>query len=156
MAAYYQGGSYGFGTEQPKNGCDFLREQIGIKASNRLELSEYVKEGFPYQAFVSLSESMDLTNKQLAELVQISERTLVRRSIVGRLKAEESERSLRFFRLFTMAVELFDGDRLAAQGWLASESRALQGQSLLEISKTEVGAREVENLITRLKLGVFT
>lgn len=131
-------------------------EQIGIKASNRLELSEYVKEGFPYQAFVSLSESMGLTNQQLAELVQISERTLVRRSKAGRLKAEESERLLRFSRLFTMAVELFDGNRLAAQEWLAAESRALQGKSPLEVGKTEVGAREVENLITRLEHGVFT
>ena len=131
-------------------------EQIGIKATNRLELSEYVREGFPYQAFVSLSESMDLTNQQLAELVQISERTLVRRSKAGRLKAEESERLLRFSRLFTMAVELFDGEPLAAQEWLAAESRALQGKTPLEVSKTEVGAREVENLITRLEHGVFT
>lgn len=131
-------------------------EQIGIKASNRLELSEYVKEGFPFQAFVLLSESMDLTNQQLAELVQISERTLVRRSKAGRLKAEESERLLRFSRLFTMALELFDGDQLAAREWLAAESRALQGKSPLEVGKTEVGAREVENLITRLEYGVFT
>ena len=99
---------------------------------------------------------MDLTNQQLAELVQISERTLVRRSKAGRLKAEESERLLRFSRLFTMAVELFDGEPLAAQEWLAAESRALQGKTPLEVSKTEVGAREVENLITRLEHGVFT
>jgi uncharacterized protein (DUF2384 family) len=40
--------------------------------------------------------------------------------------------------------------------WLRSPNRALGGESPLALSKTEVGAREVENLIGRLEHGVFT
>lgn len=99
---------------------------------------------------------MQLTSQKLADLVQISARTLVRRRKAGKLNAEESERLLRFSRLFTLAYELFEGDQAAAQSWLTTENRALKGKTPLEASRTEIGAREVENLIIRLERGVFS
>lgn len=129
---------------------------LGVEASDRMELAERVSAGFSFQAFDSLSESMQLTSQKLANLVQISDRTLVRRRKAGKLNAEESERLLRFSRLFTLAYELFEGDQAAAQSWLTTENRALKGKTPLEASRTEIGAREVENLITRLERGVFS
>jgi len=129
---------------------------IGIKASDRMELSEKVQVGFPVKAFISLTKTMELSNKQLAELVQISSRTLNRRLKEGILKADESERLLRFSRIFTMAMNLFEGDSSSAQNWLRNNNRALGGESPLEASKTEEGSREVENLINRLEHGVFS
>ncbi len=129
---------------------------IGIKASDRMELSEKVQVGFPVKSFISLTKTMELSNKQLAELVQISSRTLNRRLKEGILKADESERLLRFSRIFTMAKNLFEGDSSSAQNWLRNNNRALGGESPLEASKTEEGSREVENLINRLEHGVFS
>ncbi len=129
---------------------------IGIKASDRMELSEKVQVGFPVKEFISLTKTMELSNKQLAELVQISSRTLNRRLKEGILKADESERLLRFSRIFTMAKNLFEGDSSSAQNWLRNNNRALGGESPLEASKTEEGSREVENLINRLEHGVFS
>ena len=60
-----------------------------------------------------------------------------------------------FDRIFTYALDLFEGDQEAAQQWLSTEIQALQGATPLEASKTEEGAREVENLIVRLEHGVF-
>lgn len=131
-------------------------KMLGIKASDRLELSDKVQAGFPFNSFVILTRSMEITNKELAELVQISTRTLNRRQKEGKLKADESDRLLRFARIFTYAIDLFEGDKEAAQNWLSSENRALKGDSPLVASKTEEGAREVENLIVRLEHGVFT
>jgi len=129
---------------------------IGIKASDRMELSEKVQVGFPVKSFISLTKTMELSNKQLAELVQISSRTLNRRLKEGILKADESERLLRFSRIFTMAKNLFEGNSSSAQNWLRNNNRALGGESPLEASKTEEGSREVENLINRLEHGVFS
>jgi putative toxin-antitoxin system antitoxin component (TIGR02293 family) len=129
---------------------------IGIKASDRMELSEKVQDGFPFKAFISLTKSMDVSNQQLADLVQISHRTLVRRRKDGILRTDESERLLRIARIFTMAVKLFEGDSSSAQSWLSKSNRALGGESPLEASKTEEGSREVENLINRLEHGVFS
>ncbi len=131
-------------------------KMVGIKASDRLELSDKVQAGFPFKAFTILTKSMEVSNKELAELVQISDRTLNRRQKEGKLKADESGRLLRFARIFTHAVDLFEGDKQAAQTWLSSDNRALKGESPLEASRTEEGAREVENLIVRLEHGVFS
>lgn len=129
---------------------------IGIHASDRFELAKKVEKGFPYKSFVELRRQIQLTNQLLADLVQISERTLTRRKKEGRLKPDESERLLRYSRLLDMAIELFEGDRRAAHEWLSRGNRALGGRTPLEASKTEVGAREVENLVVRLEHGVFT
>jgi len=129
---------------------------IGIKASDRMELSEKVQVGFPFKAFISLTKSMEVSNQHLAELVQISDRTLIRRRKDGILKSDESERLLRIARIFTLAVNLFDGDGSSAHNWLSKSNRALGGEAPLEASKTEEGSREVENLITRLEHGVFS
>jgi putative toxin-antitoxin system antitoxin component (TIGR02293 family) len=128
---------------------------IGIKASDRLDLSDKILAGFPFNSFVLLTRRMGVTNKELAELVQISTRTLNRREKEGKLKADESDRLLRFARIFTSALDLFDGDQEAAQHWLSSEIPALQGATPLEASKTEEGAREVESLIVGLEHGAF-
>ena len=44
----------------------------------------------------------------------------------------------------------------AARRWLLTPQRALVGAIPLEIAKTEVGAREGEQIIGRLEQGVFT
>ena len=128
---------------------------IGVKASDRLDLSKKIQAGFPFNSFVLLTRYLNVTNKELAELVQISTRTLNRRQKEGRLKGDESDRLLRFARIFTHALDLFEGDQEAAKHWLSSEIPALKGATPLEASKTEEGAREVENLIARLEQGVF-
>ena len=128
---------------------------IGIEASDRLELSKKIQAGFPFQSFVILARHMGVTNKELAELVQISTRILNMRQKEGKLKGDESDRLLRFARVFTYAVDLFDGDQEAAQHWLSSENQALKGATPLEASMTEEGAREVENLIVGLEHGAF-
>lgn len=128
---------------------------IGIKASDRLDLSAKVQAGFPFKAFNKLARFMDITSSDLAELVQISDRTLVRRKKEGKLKTGESGRLLRFARIFALVVDLFDGDPAAAQRWLSSNSVALKDRKPIEVCRTEVGAREVESLITRLERGVF-
>jgi putative toxin-antitoxin system antitoxin component (TIGR02293 family) len=113
---------------------------LGVEATDRIELAERVREGFSLHAFRSLSKVMQLSSSQLADLVQISESTLVRRRKAGRLKVEESERLLRFSRLYTQAYELFEGDQAATQSWLRAENQALQGKTPLEAGQTEVGA----------------
>jgi putative toxin-antitoxin system antitoxin component (TIGR02293 family) len=59
-------------------------------------------------------------------------------------------------RIFARALGLFDGDRDAANQWLSSPQRPLGGSVPLTLTRTEVGALEVERLIGRLEHGVFT
>ena len=68
----------------------------------------------------------------------------------------ESDRLLRTARLFRLAVDLFDGDRQAARQWLQTPKRALGGATPLDHAATEVGAREVEDLVGRAEHGVVS
>ncbi|MGB7190302.1 MAG: antitoxin Xre/MbcA/ParS toxin-binding domain-containing protein, partial [Acidobacteriaceae bacterium] len=91
-----------------------------------------------------------------AGVIGIPERTLARRKKENRLSSEESERLLRISKLFDDSLSLFDGDREAAVNWLRTPKKALRNQSPLHFARTEIGAREVENLIGRIEHGVFS
>ena len=118
------------------------------------ELIAQVRAGLPYAALEALRERLGLPLPDLATVTGIPLRTLARRRQTGRLDRLESERVLRIERLLALATEMLrDGER--ARDWLRSPKSALAGQSPLEVADTEVGAREVEQLIGRLRHGVF-
>ena len=129
---------------------------IGVKAKNPVDLVKHVEKGLAFTAVEALQEQMDLATKEMAKLLDIKFRTFLRRKETGRLQPAESDRLLRTSRLFARAKDLFEGHQEAARGWLLNPQRALGGAIPLEIAKTEVGAREVENIIGRLEQGVFT
>jgi putative toxin-antitoxin system antitoxin component (TIGR02293 family) len=89
-------------------------------------------------------------------VIGIPERTLARRRSAGKLEPDESERLLRVAILFEKSVDLFEGDVKAAVNWLTSSKKALAGQAPLLYARTELGAREVEDLIGRLDHGIFS
>lgn len=55
-----------------------------------------------------------------------------------------------------MAYELMRGDEEAACRWLGEAHELIEGESPLERASTEVGGREVEQLIGRLRHGTFS
>ena len=130
-------------------------ERIGVKAKDPLELVERINAGLSYRSFEKLRKEMGLSAQELGELVQIAPRTLTRRKVSGRFRADESDRLLRASRIYGEALNLFEGDGGSARRWLNSPRDALNGKTPLELAVTEVGAREVESLIGRLERGVF-
>jgi putative toxin-antitoxin system antitoxin component (TIGR02293 family) len=129
---------------------------LGLEPSDTICLVRKVEKGLPFRVVERLRRNMALTLEELAELIQVRPRTLSRRKEEGRLQPDESDRALRASRLFGRALELFDGDAAAARAWLSSAQPALGGVVPLSVARTELGAREVENLIGRLEHGVFS
>ena len=130
--------------------------RIGVRVNDTQDLVHKVEHGFPYTAFDKLMGLLSLSGTELAKLLDIPPRTLTRRKQAGRFGPNESERLLRLSKLLDAAAELFEDDRNGAVAWLRSPNRALNGETPLAMSKTEIGAREVEDLIGRLEYGVFT
>ena len=129
---------------------------LGFEPLDGAALIRRVEEGFPYGALERFRSNVGLSREAVAELVGIRPRTLDRRKSGGRLRPEESDRLLRAARVFGRTLALFEGDLGAAMAWFSSPQRALGGAAPLEVAKTEVGAREVENLVGRLEHGVFS
>jgi len=135
---------------------DTLRSSLGFQVARSIDLIRKIEKGF---SFATLSNFVSTTGMSLpytAAVLGIPERTLARRKKENRLSPEESERLLRISRLFEDTLRLFEGDRDAAVNWLRAPKKALRNQSPLQFARTEIGAREVENLIGRLEHGVFS
>jgi putative toxin-antitoxin system antitoxin component (TIGR02293 family) len=129
---------------------------LGMKTLETDKLLKQIERGLPFNKLERLGRNLELPWRTLAELAQISNRTLQRRKVEGRLQPDESDRLLRVSRVFGKAIELFEGDHRAAARWLSSPQRALGGVVPMTLAKSELGALEVERLIGRLEHGVFS
>jgi putative toxin-antitoxin system antitoxin component (TIGR02293 family) len=129
---------------------------LGLPRLDTANLIKRVEKGFSFSLLVRFQRNVALPMKEIAEWIQIPQTTLNRRRAQGRLQPDESDRVLRASRVFGKALELFEGDAEAARHWLASPQRALGGAVPMGLAKTDLGAREVEDLIARLEHGVFT
>jgi putative toxin-antitoxin system antitoxin component (TIGR02293 family) len=129
---------------------------LGLSATGTNRLVRRIEAGLPFKALESLATVSGLPVDLIASTLRIPERTLARRKAAGKFAPDESERLLRVSTMFEKAVELFEGDVTGAVTWLTSPKRALGHHTPLAYSRTELGAREVENLIGRLEHGVFS
>ena len=117
-----------------------------------------VETGFSLAALDRVRRHVGLDEAELAALIGSSPRTLARRKKAGRLESVESDRLYRIARLFERAVDVFGGDRLAADEarlWLRTPQWGLGDRTPLHYARTETGAREVEALLNRIDYGVL-
>ena len=117
---------------------------------------ERIVAGLPVAEFDALREMLGLSVDQMAHKVGISIATLSRRR--GQklpLDQNHSDRLMRYARLYWLTVDFFNGDTTTARDWLVRPARALNAQTPLDFAETEMGAREVEDLLGRLEHGVY-
>lgn len=129
---------------------------LGLESFDPPDLLRAVKKGFSYRTFERFRRNTSLSLDRVLDLIDIPRRTLTRRKREGRFLPDESDRLLRVSRLFGKTLELFEGDRDAATEWLTTAQPALGGTIPLDLARTEIGAREVERLVSRLEYGVFS
>lgn len=129
---------------------------LGVNVRDSFALARRVETGLSFHSMERLSKKSGLPLETIRTAVRIPPRTLVRRRSDNRLTPEESDRLVSVSRLIALAIELFGGRVENAARWLTSPNRALGRLTPIDVAKTEVGSREVENLIGRLAHGVFT
>jgi putative toxin-antitoxin system antitoxin component (TIGR02293 family) len=132
-----------------------LAAALGLRTDDVVEILGSIESGLPFNTLRRFQERVDLPWNEVAELIQIKPRTLTRRRVQRRLQPDESDRIVRVSRIFEQAAELFEGDLDAARRWLSSPQKAFAGSTPFAFAKTDLGAREVENVIGRLEHGVF-
>ncbi|HUO26672.1 MAG TPA: antitoxin Xre/MbcA/ParS toxin-binding domain-containing protein [Candidatus Aquilonibacter sp.] len=128
------------------------RGALGRKLTSQRDLSQAIREGFPPAVVEELMQASGLTLKELAEALDLSPRSLQRRRRTGHLAAFESDRLYRLARIVAFAGWAL-GDRKRAARWLKRSNRALGGTTPITVLDTEIGARQVENLLGRIAYG---
>lgn len=134
-------------------------DKVPGKSGSRIlapaKIVEQVQGGLPVQELEVLRDSLDVSIEKLASKLGISNATLHRRKRQGRLGPAESDRVVRLARLVGKAAKVLGGIEAARQ-WLNSPQFGLGGAVPLDYAETEIGAREVENLLGRVEYGVYS
>ena len=129
--------------------------KIAALAFTPSQLIEVIRAGLPVLELIELQKSLAVPMKQLVPMLGISKATLHRRMGGRRLKPAESARVVRLARLLGKAVEVMESEENARR-WLTSPQFGLGGAVPLAYAETEVGAREVEDLLGRIEYGVYS
>jgi putative toxin-antitoxin system antitoxin component (TIGR02293 family) len=132
------------------------RKVLGKAVRKADDLADLVRKGLPATSLVALAEKLDVGQTVLSQKLGIPQRTLTRRlSHRSRLTAAESDRTVRLARVYASAVEMI-GDSEKAVEWLRTPNRALDGERPLNQLDTDVGTREVEDVLGRIAYGVYS
>lgn len=119
-------------------------------------LIEMLEEGLPVSELEFLQKSLDIPMEKMLDVLGIAKSTLHRRRKgEQRLDTAQSDRVIRYARLKRRAVEVLESD-IAARQWLKSPQYGLGGAVPLHYAQTEVGAREVEDLLGRVEYSVYS
>lgn len=125
---------------------------ILLKITSIGELAEKVSEGLPKTALRNTVRHIFDTPAEANDLMYriVPEATYKRRT---RLTATESERTERLARVIAAAEVVWD-DRAAAKNWLLTPHPELNGKKPLDAALSELGARQVEELLDRIYYGI--
>lgn len=126
------------------------------EALSSQQVIERLQAGLPYSELESLQKFLGLPMSRVAANVGLSRATLQRRKKNAELLTKaESDRVARLARLLAKAVEVLESKGQARE-WMKTPQSGLGGAVPLDYADTDVGAREVENLLGRIEHGVFS
>jgi len=114
-----------------------------------------IQAGLSFGAVRRLQNALGLSLEQIAAFLGMSRATLHRRKAQGKIARTESEKLVRYQQLLEKAINVF-GNAEAAREWLTQRQPGLGNAKPVEFARTEIGAREVENLLGRIEYGVYS
>jgi len=130
-------------------GTQVLKQRI----RRDVELEDAVREGLPARSLRSLAERTLTTLGQLQAVTRIDRSTFARRvRLRAKLKTDESDRVVRVARIAALAIEAMG--REDGLAWLHERNRPLGERIPIELLETDVGARQVEQVLGRIEHGI--
>ena len=128
---------------------------LRLQATSFAELRDAIRSGLPFSAFLALSKQLEISPQHLTAVFGIPPRTVARRKEARHLNPQESDRLYRVASTLSQAVEVL-GSIDKARLWLKTPNRALGCEMPLELLDTDIGTRQVEEVLMRLNYGIFS
>jgi len=125
------------------------------RVTNTRGMQQAVRKGLPYTAFEALLDALEVHSKQLADLLGVASRTLARRKSERYLSPIESDRLYRIAHMTFLASEAL-GSLEKGRQWLHRSNRALGGEPPIAHLDTEIGERQVQELLLRICYGIYS
>ena len=126
-----------------------------VKAATLEDLRARRKSGLPYASLDAVSSAYAISASDLGKILDLPPRTMARRKKERRLHADESDRLMRLGRIAALAEEAL-GTREKATRWLHEPNAALGDETPLRHLDSDLGARQVEDVLVRISHGVYS
>jgi putative toxin-antitoxin system antitoxin component (TIGR02293 family) len=125
---------------------------LGRRVRSLHDLERTISDGLPKRALRHTAERIYSTSGDVRGIIYrvVPEATFKRRV---RLSPAESARTERLARVIA-AAEYVWSDQTAAREWLTKPHPELNGRSPLECALSELGARQVEEILEKLFYGI--
>jgi len=127
------------------------RQVLGKELRSDADLARVVGERIPLSALDSMRAS-GFSEGEIERYVLPARTRRHRAARQEPLTVEESDRLVRLARVQATAEDVF-GDAAKANRWLREELGILDGKAPLELTRTEAGARIVEQLLAKIDWG---
>lgn len=128
---------------------------LRLHATSADELRAAVRKGLPFSSFEAVSKHLDISPQHITTVLGIPPRTIARRKAARYLTPQESDRLYRLARAVAQTIEVL-GTIEKARVWLKTPNRALGGEVPLDLLDTDIGARQVDEVLLRLSYGIFS
>jgi putative toxin-antitoxin system antitoxin component (TIGR02293 family) len=105
---------------------------------NQSELVELARTGIPKNAVLKMAKQLSFTGKELATIINLSERTLQRYPDNKKLEKIASEKAIQLAKLYERGKEVW-GDLERFKGWMRHPNPFLSSKTPLEMLDTGFG-----------------
>lgn len=113
------------------------------------------RKGLRYPSFDAVRSRFQIELGLMTVILDLPKRTLARRKKEKRFHTDESDRLVRLARIGSLAETVL-GNKVKAARWLHGPNRALGNEAPLARLDTDLGVREVEDLLLRIAYGVYS
>jgi putative toxin-antitoxin system antitoxin component (TIGR02293 family) len=126
------------------------------KTGGGLDVAKHIERGLSPNAIEKVKTAYGLNDTEISSLLGVSTKTIsrTRTAHAKRLSLVVGDRLFRLAKMFAFATQVLE-DRDAAREWLRSPQFGLNNAIPLDLMNTEVGAKEVEDLLGRIEYGVL-
>lgn len=123
--------------------------------ASSMDLVQLSRKGIKKSALSNLSSALNISMKEMAKLLPVTERTLQRRDANSLLNSATSQQAILIGQLITRGTDVF-GSIEAIQQWVRQPNKAIGNYTPLEIMDTTIGIQLVMDVLGRLEHGVYS
>ena len=125
------------------------------RLQNPLELIELSRKGLSRAAVDLVAKRIGLSDREMARILNISERTFHRYSPDTQLDTSSTERLLKLMLLYQHGEEVFSNLE-DFKPWMRQSMRIFGDKSALDLLDTITGFEWVDNVLSRIEFGTYS
>ena len=128
---------------------------LGEEYQDPLDFISITREGVRKSVLMKLKQSMGLNQKEIADLLHVTPRTLQRLGEREKLPSTTSGILLEITKVFKMAVDVL-GSEDKAREWLRTPVLALSEETPINLLDTPTGISWVSTILMHIEHGVYS